>query len=117
MRQEPRERKERSGPLRRPIRGITEREKVKKLEVGEDKATTKVERRKKCVLAGESIYSRLGRLGGPRGKPYISENLFLIFSAITTRTDQLSTDLHVILRALLVDPHASLADTFRSRLR
>lgn len=51
-RQELGERKERSGPLRRPIRRITEKEKADKEEVGSDKATTKVERKKMCVLAG-----------------------------------------------------------------
>jgi hypothetical protein len=75
-RQGPRELKERSGPLRRPIRRITEREKVKKEEVGEDKATTKVERKKTCVLAGESIYSRSGHPNRTVDNHYIIENLF-----------------------------------------
>jgi hypothetical protein len=78
---------------------------VKKEEVGEDKATTKVERKKTCVLAGESIYSRsvaLATQTAPVDNHYISENLFQFFSVMTTRTDQLLMALHVILRALLI---------------
>jgi hypothetical protein len=33
---------------------------------------------------------------------YIIDNLFLLFPVLTTRTDQLSMALHVILRALLI---------------